>query len=101
MFRQGNDEPLLHQARKILRERVMWNTRHRDAFTGAGFLAGQCDLQRAGDDLRIFTVGFVEVADTGEQDRFGMPGLHSEVLFQHRRVLGQVYPPNAFEMAFT
>ena len=62
---------------------------HRDALPAAGLFAGQRDLQRARDRFGVLSVGFVEVADAREQDRFGMLCFHPEVLLEHRRILDQ------------
>ena len=77
----------------------MRNAGHRDAFPSAGLFARQGDLQRASDNLGIFAVGFVKVADARQQHGFGMLGLHPEILLEHRRVF--VHVPNALEIVRT
>ena len=44
LFGQRDDETLRHQARQILRERVMRHAGHRDALSAAGFFARERDL---------------------------------------------------------
>ena len=86
---ERDDEALLHELCQVAAQGVMRYARHRHALAAAGLFAGERDLQRARDRLCVFAVGFVEVADAREQDRFRMPRFHPEVLLEHRRILDQ------------
>ena len=88
LLRERHDEALRDEPREIPRERVMRHPGHRHALTRTGLFAGERDLQRARDRLGVLAVRFVEIADAREQDRFGVLGLHPEVLLEHGREFG-------------
>ena len=81
----GHFVAVLHEPRQVVVNGVVRNAGHFDKLAVARRLAREHDAQHSTGFEGIFTVGFIKIADTVQQDGFGILGFDLEILLEHRR----------------